>query len=200
MSYNNIKTKILILSIVIVQSTLANGNIHKRNLSDVSVDKKRNILLLRYDFKNFNIFNKLNNIEKPDYNEDELGYKSPWLAFFLSMFLPATGQIYNGDYTKALIQIAMLVGGTGLAAGVGCVECGQWSSIQKTLFLTGLVIGASGYSWSIIDAPISSNRHNRRIRRQKGITVIQSENSKYTLNVNRNYFGNIYSLNLKIGL
>ena len=194
MNCRNIKIKILILSLVIVQSTLANGNTNEKKLLDSKVGKQTNILLLRYNLKNFIVSDKLNNKKNPVYNDDD--YKSPWLAFFLSMFLPTGGQIYNGDYTKALIQGGLMLGGLGLAAGMSCVECGEPESPQKALFFTGIGIALSGYVWSIIDAPISANRHNSRI--QKGLTIWKSDKGKYTLKVSRNLFREIYSLNLQV--
>ena len=40
--------------------------------------------------------------------------KEPWLAFALSLVMPGTGQFYNDQYTKGIIQLGATLAGAGL--------------------------------------------------------------------------------------
>jgi len=131
------------------------GDNTKKNCSE---ENNNSLLLLKYEFNNYNKI-----IASSELSNGETSRKSPWVAFLLSLFLPSTGQIYNGDYTKALIQGGLILGGAGLVAGTACVECGEPESAQTSLFITGLAMVFSGYLWSIIDAPISANNINSEL-------------------------------------
>lgn len=90
--------------------------------------------------------------EKPD-------YKSPVTAFFFSLLVPGTGQIYNGDYWKAALQMGGIIA-TGLM--VSNNEKYTSDDAQKSVtFGLGIFIGI--WAWSVIDAPISAGRVNREI-------------------------------------
>ncbi len=90
--------------------------------------------------------------EKPD-------YKSPVTAFFFSLIVPGTGQIYNGEYWKGALQMGGIIA-TGLM--IGNNEKYTNDEAQKTVtFGLGIFIGI--WAWSVIDAPISAGRINREI-------------------------------------
>ena len=40
--------------------------------------------------------------------------KEPWLAFALSLVMPGTGQFYNDQYTKGMVQLGAVAAGAGL--------------------------------------------------------------------------------------
>ena len=82
--------------------------------------------------------------------------KSPWLAFILSAMLPGAGQLYNGDYVKAIIQPALFAGGAFLASSI-CFDC---SSTDQSAAGIGIGIALLSYLWSIIDAPISASNYS----------------------------------------
>ena len=85
--------------------------------------------------------------------------KSPWLAFILSAMLPGAGQLYNGDYVKAIIQPALFAGGAYLASSI-CFDC---SSTDQSAAGIGLGIAVLSYLWSIIDALVSASNYNQEM-------------------------------------
>ena len=158
-----------------------------------------NLLLLKENFKKYTEA-KLNEDDRNNIPNEEISYKSPWLAFFLSFFLPTTGQLYNGDYTKALIQGGLILSGAGLVAGTACVECGKTTGFQVGLFVSGALLAFTGYSWSIIDAPTSANANNARIIKTSGINVYSTEENKYSLRFNKAPINKSYNLSLVVEL
>lgn len=112
--------------------------------------------------------------------------KNPWAAFLYSMLIPGGGQFYNDQGKKGLLMLS------GAAAGIGLVVYGisdrqeeSSESITRTDTPTttsttisrhyeetgnetainiGLLVYLASSTWSIIDAPISSNRINREAR------------------------------------
>lgn len=163
----------------------------KNNYSDM--------LLLKENFKKYSE-EKFNEDDRNNVPNEEISYKLPWLAFFLSFFLPTTGQLYNGDYTKALIQAALILTGGGLVVGTACVECGETTGLQVGLLVSGALLAFTGYSWSIIDAPTSANAHNARIKKTSGINVYSTEDNKYSLRFNKAPINKSYNLSLFVEL
>lgn len=149
------------------------------------------LLLMKNDFKRF--FELQSETLNSENGRNEISKKSPWLAFFLSMFLPTTGQIYNGDYTKAIIQGGIILGGVGLISGTACVECGEAESAQTGLFISGLILAFTGYTWSIIDAPISANNFNDRLER-----IFNSSLKNYSSRTQIALSGNKFSVQIAL--
>ena len=170
---------------------------YEKIVSDFNSENNRGNVLqkLKYELYNYQIINSSQNLNSP-----EVSTKSPWLAFFLSFILPPAGQLYNGDYTKALIQAGLVYGGAGIAAGVACTECGDAGGAQTGLFIAGLTMVVSGYLWSIFDAPISASDHNSRIKSDRNSEFLSLRNSELSLSVKNYYQKNIYSLNYRIAI
>lgn len=94
-------------------------------------------------------------------------YKDPVVSFLLSTVIPVpgAGQIYNGDYGKAVAEIIAF------GAGILCfatltIKFG--SSDVSPQAVAGVVLIGGSKLHSMIDAPLSSIEHNKRT----------SENSK----------------------
>jgi hypothetical protein len=159
-----------------------------------------NHLLMQYHLANYSMLTGefSDEQDKNDAEEEKVSRKSPWLSFFLSLFLPTSGQIYNGDYTKALIQAGLILGGGGLVTTMTCVECGDYGTAQTALLITGIGMAFSGYIWSIIDAPASANEINDRNRQNAGLNIFNSENHTYSLKLNRIPITNSYTISLAV--
>jgi TM2 domain-containing membrane protein YozV len=85
--------------------------------------------------------------------------KSPFLAWFLSWLYPGVGQFYNGSVGKGVTMTALATGGLGcLYAGVIDFDNGG----EGDLIGVGLLVYLGASVWSMIDAPISAARINRR--------------------------------------
>ena len=85
--------------------------------------------------------------------------KSPVLAFCLSFVVPGLGQYYNGDIAKGVIQDVMYVGGWVLFYTEDTETNWSWVGL-------GMVLGSE--VWSMIDAPISASRINKRAAQSYG--------------------------------
>jgi hypothetical protein len=116
-------------------------------------------LMAQADFRNEN--NSYINVHNFELLDDtvKVNDKSPWLAFFLSYFLPGMGQIYNGETGKGILFAGGFVAGAGLAV-LGAGDSEHSSSTNKPIFYTGLAMAAISYLWSLIDAPVSASRIN----------------------------------------
>ena len=103
--------------------------------------------------------------------------KEPWLAFALSLVMPGTGQFYNDQYTKGIVQLGAVAAGAGLVfIGVrdnykayGRDADGNpfyhWTDPEgnnKTMALPGGILWACAHVWSVIDAPLSAIRINEQ--------------------------------------
>ncbi len=89
--------------------------------------------------------------------------KSPATAFVLSLvggatFLPGLGQHYNGEHNKGLLMGAVWFTGWFIAAGTADRDS------EKTGQAIGLPLVFGAFIWSCIDAPISANKINKRLR------------------------------------
>lgn len=85
--------------------------------------------------------------------------KSPVLAGLLSLFLPGTGQAYNGQWIKAGIQWTLLAGSLYMA--VADVNFESDGEPLPPLSIAGLALGGATWLWSAIDAPVSANHINK---------------------------------------
>ncbi|MDR0348229.1 MAG: hypothetical protein LBH90_01895 [Tannerella sp.] len=81
--------------------------------------------------------------------------KSPFLAWFLSWVYPGIGQFYNGSVVKGITMTTLATGGFGLC--VAAIEEGD-----DELGAVGALVMVGVSLWSMIDAPISAARINRR--------------------------------------
>jgi TolB-like protein len=86
-------------------------------------------------------------------------YKSPLTAFFFSLIVPGSGQLYNGEYLKGALQMGGIIA-TGLMVSNN-EKYDNDEAKQTVTFGLGIFIGI--WAWSIIDAPISAGRINREI-------------------------------------
>jgi len=181
---------ILLVLCILAQSTYSKEKNNESNFVNAENQLNRNLLLMKQDFHNY--------LDKSLYSENSVeqkDYKSPWLAFGLSFLLPGLGQIYNGDYTKAIIQMAVVLSGIGLISLTGCTECGDPEPLQSTLFYTGLGLSFSGYIWSILDAPISASNYNER---NDGLTLYSTKRKKFTINLQNSFQTGEHYLQIKI--
>jgi len=83
--------------------------------------------------------------------------KSVFLAFIMSVFIPTSGQFYNGQYAKGALGLAVM------ASGVIIYAMGNDEDDKAELGDPGLVLVAGTWLWSIIDAPISAQKINDEI-------------------------------------
>lgn len=87
------------------------------------------------------------------------GEKDTAAAVLLGLVIPGGGQIYNEQYTKALISIGgIIVGGT-LYGAASSYSSGNG---QRR---AGLVIAGGAWIYSLLDAAWSADRINKRTRR-----------------------------------
>jgi len=79
--------------------------------------------------------------------------KSPGTAWVCSFFLPGGGQFYNGQIVKGVVSTGLWLGSLGLAM----------STTNEDLNSFCALVFLSNYLWSMIDAPISAIRINKKI-------------------------------------
>jgi hypothetical protein len=106
------------------------------------------------------------------WTEDE---KSPVLAFLMSCLVPGSGQYYNGEIAKGVVQQVLVAGGITVALAAAASASGGLyfesysdNDEAETWFWAGLGVAGASYLWSIIDAPISAIRINRERERAYG--------------------------------
>ena len=115
--------------------------------------------------------------------------KNPWIAGGLSLLIPGAGQAYNNQFKKGLIQLGVAIIGTGLTY---TAERDDYKNIYgntvdpdddnwKTGF--GVLLNWGSRLWSVIDAPISANRINKRNQRPSYGHLIELHGSQATLGV-----------------
>jgi hypothetical protein len=97
----------------------------------------------------------------------EKGRKSPLLALSLSVLIPGLGQHYNGEHVKGAVQEVLVLFGAVLIA-VG--NRGEFPSYRQDVptMNVGIGICAGSAIWSIIDAPLSASRINRKFEQSHG--------------------------------
>jgi len=107
--------------------------------------------------------------------------KSPVLSFVLSWLLPGVGQFYNGDTGKGFIQlVGAAAGWTAFFVaypGEGYESYTYWDAWNEeyvtrydypetgngTISNIGLGVAIACHLWSMIDAPISATKKNKKI-------------------------------------
>lgn len=93
-------------------------------------------------------------------------FKNPGIACMLSVLMPGIGQYNNGQYWKGATQQALSL--SGVVIGLAGVMNSIWTDPHTRR--KGEKVAYVGFSillvtrlWSIIDAPISSNRINKKL-------------------------------------
>ena len=89
-----------------------------------------------------------------------LSRKSPWAAFGLSFLIPGAGQFYNGQSGKGLAFLGWWLGGAWL---YGPAWDGKYRWSESTRVETGAVFMLMSSLISMVDAPVSANRINRKV-------------------------------------
>lgn len=104
-------------------------------------------------------------------------YKSPGLAFLFSFLMPGGGQYYNRQFGKGAAMTTLWAGGIVTAATAPYREdCYYYDSYDPYYYgpyydcdysrspqrVVGHVVWTGSWLWSMIDAPISAARINRR--------------------------------------
>lgn len=115
--------------------------------------------------------------------------KSPELAFVLSLIFPGAGQYYNGDVEKGLIQDGILLSGIILLAKGSSTYSTKDYNTEETIGLL-MIFGAS--LWSLIDAPISASKKNKRRRSSYYGHLFEFEKNKNVIGIDLGYFGNSF--------
>jgi hypothetical protein len=100
--------------------------------------------------------------------------KSPGVAFVLSLILPGAGQYYNGDVAKGVAMDVWIAGGFALILYDSGLNERYSSSRDKSPSLDtfGAIMVISGSLWSMIDAPISASKKNKKAEREFGHLVV----------------------------
>jgi hypothetical protein len=90
--------------------------------------------------------------------------KIPGLAFLFSYLYPGMGQFYNGEKTKgAIMTAAATVGLVSMFAGIATTDEDGYMTDDGAMYVAfGLIVYSVDIIWSMIDAPISSGKINRR--------------------------------------
>jgi len=130
-------------------------------------------------------------------SNDFPGKKSPVLAGILSLFLPGTGQIYNGHWIKAGIQWIMLAGSLYLA--IYDINFDEEYSTMPATTLTGLITGGAVWLWSVIDAYISSLNINKERKSKFNSRRLSLNNGKITFTLNPGMDLSSFKLKLRVG-
>lgn len=101
--------------------------------------------------------------------------KSPTTAFLLSLLVVGVGQHYNGEHTKGVIQEVAWAGG--FAIGLSRILAGE---ADAPLFV-GFGISFLMELWSLIDAPLSASRINRKIEESYYGHLLEFKDGNYVL-------------------
>jgi|WetSurMetagenome_2_1015567.scaffolds.fasta_scaffold478626_1 TM2 domain-containing membrane protein YozV len=117
-----------------------------------------------------------------DKKREGISYKSPWLALVLSYLCPGAGQLYNGEYLKAILFPAFFCVGAGLIIMSSPGADFESQKPGPTLY-PGIILAGGSYLWSLIDAPISASRINEE-NKLSGLRIFSSEGEKYVLKIN----------------
>lgn len=114
--------------------------------------------------------------------------KNPMVALGLSFPIVGSGQFYNGEYTKGVVQMGAAIVGLGLVLSAGGdnvdslqgnldADNDDWRSIPGYVLLLG------GAIWSLIDAPMSANRINRQNRLVSHGHLIELDGNRATVGI-----------------
>jgi len=108
-----------------------------------------------YNFEEVEKITKDTSSKKPERDK----YRSPGLAFGFSVLYPGIGQFYNHQVGKALI---MSIGTPSLLI-LGAILMDDQNDRSTYKFGRDIVITSAGiYIWSLIDAPTSAARINKK--------------------------------------
>lgn len=122
--------------------------------------------------------NRQDNLISQAYNltaDDEtkvLGYRDPYLSFFLSFMVPGFGQFYNRQIGKGAVFLFGIAFSTMIL-----VNLADESSQEDIETTAPLMILDSGlllvlYVWQLIDAPVSSNKINKENKSRMEVTPV----------------------------
>ena len=133
-----------------------------------------------FSLNDFNSSQDFTLIKSQTYNSfEEVSRKSPWLAFGLSYLFPGLGQVYNGEYWKALIFSGTAIAGAALAFASIMGSNDSFDEAPASFWI-GVAIGGGAYLWSLIDAPISASKINEK-NRVSGIKIFSIDNNKLVI-------------------
>ncbi len=89
--------------------------------------------------------------------------KEPVVACALSIFLPGLGQFYNGEVGKGAIMLGASAIGATLMMAALTEEIVDWNDEESHPEGTlGVFMFLGAWIWSVIDAPMSASRINRK--------------------------------------
>lgn len=97
--------------------------------------------------------------------------KNPFVAFGWSFLIVGGGQIYNGEYGKAALQLGTVLTGSTLF----------YLGTSDEAILGGAFLVLGGWIWTLVDAPISANRINRENERASYGHLIQRDYNNFSL-------------------
>lgn len=130
-------------------------------------------------------------------SDDFPGKKSPVLAGILSLFLPGSGQIYNGHWIKAGIQWMLLAGSLYLA--IYDINFDKEYSTMPGTTVAGLVTGGAVWLWSVIDAYISSVNINKDRKLKYYSERVSYKKRKITFTLNPGMDMSSFRVRLRVG-
>lgn len=116
--------------------------------------------------------------------------KNPRFAFRMSCFIPGGGQFYNGESGKGALQLGLFIGGLVVAIAEAPHYTdyydywGDYVGTEKSggndgACAAGVIVAATSWIWSIIDAPIGADNYNRH----HGMTLYENPLKNRTLAV-----------------
>ena len=104
---------------------------------------------------------------RADTGQTWISKRNPWAAFGLSCLLPGGGQFYNHEKSKGCLMLKLYI-----PAFIGYMyysikypeydTTNNPSTIDDVIYLSSLLIDIGVHTWSMIDAPLSAKRINRR--------------------------------------
>jgi hypothetical protein len=104
---------------------------------------------------------------RADTGQTWISKRNPWAAFGLSCLLPGGGQFYNHEKSKGCLMLKLFI-----PAAIGYMYCSikypeydttnNPSTIDGVIYLSSYLINIGVRTWSMIDAPLSAKRINRR--------------------------------------
>lgn len=168
-------------------------------------DQTQSIAELKYSFTGYSfclnntsldeVFNQIISDSKPS-------YKSPFLAFTLSLLYPGLGQLYNAEYGKAFLMAGLGTVGAGLimlgAASIN-YDSGSNPEYINYLIISGAVLYGGIYLWSLIDAPLSADGINQNIT-NTGLKIFSTEDMIVLVSQNKRIYSTQYLINIGVAL
>jgi TM2 domain-containing membrane protein YozV len=161
-------------------------------------DNTQNIPSKQYEW----LYLEPNNVQETDtaQNINNYCYKKPGLAFGLSLLCPGLGQFYNGEVVKG---IAMSV-----LSPTSALLCFALTTVLDShLHLAPFFVGIfyANYIWSLIDAPVSANKINRRnhalslnLGNNRILSITPNVLASNSIGTKTRYHSPAYGLSLKL--